>query len=56
MSTLVALAHARMASLPIAYFKENDVKAMWQWELTDPQHPNCQVVSSQKKKADFSGP
>lgn len=82
MSTLVAFAHARMASLPMAYFKENDptkdnVKAMWhlednvliwlyndsrealpelqggEWELTDPQHPNCQVVSSQKKKLTF---
>ena len=82
MSTLVALAHARMAALPMAYFKEkdpteNNVKAMWQlegnvltwlyndsrealpelqdgeWELTDPQHPNCQVVSSQKKKLTF---
>ena len=37
MSTLVALAHARMAALPMAYFKEkdpteNNVKAMWQLE------------------------
>ena len=61
---LVALAHARMASLPMAYFKENDptkdnVEAMWRLEGNVLNRPSASQLRSgvkSEKKADFSGP